>query len=219
MCPQYFTSVLNFVRVHSSVARAADCRSAGPWLKSGCALEALVCGFTPISCDLLSSLARVEEALRGVDRVSMRHAHTPCGTRTHNLWIRSPTPCPLGQGGYSAQSWRYFFLGWDCADHPADDARRVRLQSRRGVAPVRFDVRCPSGVLEKVSAVLTFSIVGKAKCGCQAMSSIANGKARARCGRRPDRVVSLFCSGTPTAFCKRTTFFAKGTPGFEPGTC
>ena len=24
--------------VHSSVARAADCRSAGPWLKSGCAL-------------------------------------------------------------------------------------------------------------------------------------------------------------------------------------
>ena len=25
-------------RVHSSVARAADCRSAGPWFKSGCAL-------------------------------------------------------------------------------------------------------------------------------------------------------------------------------------
>ena len=25
-------------RVHSSVVRAADCRSAGPWLKSGCAL-------------------------------------------------------------------------------------------------------------------------------------------------------------------------------------
>ena len=25
--------------VHSSVVRAADCRSAGPWLKSGCALE------------------------------------------------------------------------------------------------------------------------------------------------------------------------------------
>ena len=24
---------------------------------------------------------------------------TPCGTRTHNLRIRSPTPCPLGQGG------------------------------------------------------------------------------------------------------------------------
>ena len=26
-------------RVHSSVVRAADCRSAGPWLKSGCALR------------------------------------------------------------------------------------------------------------------------------------------------------------------------------------
>ena len=24
---------------------------------------------------------------------------TPCGTRTRNLRIRSPTPCPLGQGG------------------------------------------------------------------------------------------------------------------------
>jgi hypothetical protein len=27
------------------------------------------------------------------------HENTPCGTRTHNLRIRSPTPCPLGQGG------------------------------------------------------------------------------------------------------------------------
>ncbi len=26
--------------VHSSVVRAADCRSAGPWFKSGCALRA-----------------------------------------------------------------------------------------------------------------------------------------------------------------------------------
>jgi hypothetical protein len=25
---------------------------------------------------------------------------TPCGTRTRNLRIRSPTPCPLGQGGW-----------------------------------------------------------------------------------------------------------------------
>ena len=28
--------------VHSSVARAADCRSAGPWLKSGCALLLMI---------------------------------------------------------------------------------------------------------------------------------------------------------------------------------
>ena len=25
--------------------------------------------------------------------------NTPCGTRAHNLRTRSPTPCPLGQGG------------------------------------------------------------------------------------------------------------------------
>ena len=30
--------VPSIVWVHSSVVRAADCRSAGPWLKSGCAL-------------------------------------------------------------------------------------------------------------------------------------------------------------------------------------
>jgi hypothetical protein len=29
-------------RVHSSVVRAADCRSAGPWCKSGCALFVVV---------------------------------------------------------------------------------------------------------------------------------------------------------------------------------
>ena len=35
--------------VHSSVVRAADCRSAGPWLKSGCAL-----------CDMLSGIRFVD---------------------------------------------------------------------------------------------------------------------------------------------------------------
>ena len=30
--------VILSIRVHSSVVRAADCRSAGPWFKSGCAL-------------------------------------------------------------------------------------------------------------------------------------------------------------------------------------
>ena len=29
---------------------------------------------------------------------------TPCGTRTRNLRIRSPTPCPLGQGGHGAEA-------------------------------------------------------------------------------------------------------------------
>ena len=29
-----------------------------------------------------------------------RMVSTPCGTRTRNLRIRSPPPCPLGQGGH-----------------------------------------------------------------------------------------------------------------------
>ena len=35
-----------------------------------------------------------------------RHSGTPCGTRTRNLRIRSPTPCPLGQGGF----WHEIFV-------------------------------------------------------------------------------------------------------------
>ena len=33
--------------VHSSVVRAADCRSAGPWFKSGCALACLLYNWRP----------------------------------------------------------------------------------------------------------------------------------------------------------------------------
>ena len=36
MAPTSHDSIANWV--HSSVVRAADCRSAGPWFKSGCAL-------------------------------------------------------------------------------------------------------------------------------------------------------------------------------------
>ena len=39
----YSGRVIFIIRVHSSVARAADCRSAGPWLESGCALNSLEC--------------------------------------------------------------------------------------------------------------------------------------------------------------------------------
>ena len=40
-CNQHATHSTSH-RVHSSVARAADCRSAGPWFKSGCALRRLL---------------------------------------------------------------------------------------------------------------------------------------------------------------------------------
>ena len=33
-----------------------------------------------------------------------RGGDTPCGTRIHNLRIRGPTPCPLGQGGSQNES-------------------------------------------------------------------------------------------------------------------
>ena len=32
-------------------------------------------------------------------KYNFKTKRTPCGTRTRNLRIRSPTPCPLGQGG------------------------------------------------------------------------------------------------------------------------
>ena len=50
-------------RVHSSVVRAADCRSAGPWFKSGCALQAnlqrlclkkLFNNFLQVSCYMIN---------------------------------------------------------------------------------------------------------------------------------------------------------------------
>ena len=45
------------------------------------------------ACSCSSRPQYVSEAYRGTQ-------HTPCGTRTRNLRIRGPTPCPLGQGGW-----------------------------------------------------------------------------------------------------------------------
>ena len=42
-------------RVHSSVVRAADCRSAGPWFKSGCALCRVPCNADMITAQSLLS--------------------------------------------------------------------------------------------------------------------------------------------------------------------
>ena len=41
--PEISIAGYKFERVHSSVVRAADCRSAGPWFKSGCALISRAC--------------------------------------------------------------------------------------------------------------------------------------------------------------------------------
>ena len=46
LCPQistflWGTAAVMTIWVHSSVVRAADCRSAGPWLESGCALHVI----------------------------------------------------------------------------------------------------------------------------------------------------------------------------------
>ena len=47
-------------------------------------------------------------------RVGISHTYqcTPCGTRTRNLRIRSPTPCPLGQGGnvwiFAVYMWNFW---------------------------------------------------------------------------------------------------------------
>ena len=49
------------------------------------------------------ALGRTRKA-RLVEAGGSRSINTPCGTRTHNLRIRGPTPCPLGQGGLTSCS-------------------------------------------------------------------------------------------------------------------
>ena len=43
---------------------------------------------------------RRRASISGGHAARHKHACTPCGTRTRNLRIRSPTPCPLGQGSH-----------------------------------------------------------------------------------------------------------------------
>ena len=50
----------------------------------------------------LASLGTLETPVEGGPvgaRTMTYKLSTPCGTRTRNLRIKSPTPCPLGQGG------------------------------------------------------------------------------------------------------------------------
>ena len=75
------------VWVHSSVVRAADCRSAGPWFKSGCAL---LCGGKLGAGRAIALNAQV--------RVSLplaRAGHTPAPTaRQRKAWARAFPAAP-----------------------------------------------------------------------------------------------------------------------------
>ena len=55
-------------RVHSSVARAADCRSAGPWFKSGCALFVVVSKSVRDAEETERERERETERGRGIER-------------------------------------------------------------------------------------------------------------------------------------------------------
>jgi hypothetical protein len=51
---------------------------------------------------------------------------TSCGTRTRNLRIRSPTPCPLGQGGMHILSQRNASWSYQDLDYMPDGFLRIR---------------------------------------------------------------------------------------------
>ena len=107
---------------YSSVGRASDCRrlqqSDGPWFDSGWpdSLRHALCGLHSIAragrslaaflvCPLrLPSSRSPVRVCPGARRLASRlrlrwRGNTPGGTRTRNLRIRGPTPCPLGHGG------------------------------------------------------------------------------------------------------------------------
>ena len=44
----------------------------------------------------------ITECSRSIENSPITES-TPCGTRSRNLRMRSPTPCPLGQGGLTCQ--------------------------------------------------------------------------------------------------------------------
>ena len=69
---------------------------------------------------------------------SSRHHHPPCGTRAHNLRIRGPMPCPLGQGGSCWASrrlsrpcrfWHRISLAMQDVASEARPALRLRVSS------------------------------------------------------------------------------------------
>ena len=127
-------------RVHSSVVRAADCRSAGPWFKSGCAL-----------CIAPAKLVRLKWVWRSVVLVAwcshdvatawggggILVTETPCcrartaqsswrnamDAKNSNLWYRPLAPLALAASGYSLA------LPLSTQGLPSD--HRVRVQACR----------------------------------------------------------------------------------------
>ena len=73
---------------------AADCSLAYSCDDDGIGIDKCVLLCAEIVCKIFSLTGSK------VLRTSLFATHsTPCGTRTRNLRIRGPTPCPLGQGG------------------------------------------------------------------------------------------------------------------------
>ena len=70
------------MRVHSSVVRAADCRSAGPWFKSGCALFLLGRNFRSVPWQFLLQSC-----------VSRRVRHKPNAPQMRSEHSSSAPPC------------------------------------------------------------------------------------------------------------------------------
>ena len=109
--------------VHSSVARAADCRSAGPWLKSVCALQSKdsVCKvvwsrmshIVQIHCTSMRILDAVRIAMPIYDTMQFKIRHTshlggiPSAGLSDILHAqrgpRIPLQCGIGRGRQSAR--------------------------------------------------------------------------------------------------------------------
>ena len=79
----------------SSVGRASDWRSEGPWFNPGSRqfVFAPIC-FCSIIWNISRMMCNLQQIIKNIIVIFVKHDHD--GTRTHNLPIRSRTPYPLG---------------------------------------------------------------------------------------------------------------------------
>ena len=64
--------------------------------------------WAPPWCEV-TDRGKTREAVGKIEKkegYGVEKGNTPCGTGAHNLRIRGPTPCPLGQGGSNETSWQ-----------------------------------------------------------------------------------------------------------------